>query len=111
MSTKINVPALAALLVVAVAVPGSATAQNSGSRVFICPTCADYSNDYAASGYQSQPQLLRLKRRLPSNAFGSVGGIPATVVSPRGRPFETDPDANVRFEMNRDDFDRRRGGG
>jgi hypothetical protein len=112
MSTKINVPALAALFVVAVAVPGSAIAQNSGSRVFICPTCADYSSDYGASGYQSQPQLQRLKRRLPSNAYGSVGVAPTTVVAPRGgRPFETDPDANIRFEMNRDDFDRRHGGG
>ena len=109
MSTKINVPALAALFVVAVAIPGSASAQNPGSRVSICPTCADYGNDYAASGYQS-PQLQRLKRKLPSNAYGSVGGVPAAAAAPRGRRFETDPDPNVRFEMNRDDFDRRHGG-
>jgi hypothetical protein len=123
MSTKINVPALVALFVVTVAVSGPAAAQYSGSRVFICPTCADYSDNYAASGFQSQsqPQLQRLKRKVPSDAYGSVGsgsvgyrsvGVgPATVVAPRGRPFETDPDPSVRFEMNRDDFDRRHSGG
>ena len=110
MSTKINVPALVALFFVAAAVPGSASAQDLGSRVFICPTCADYGSEYRASGYQS-PQLQRLQRKLPSDAYGSVGGARATVVAPRGRPFETDPDPNVRFEMNRDDFDRRHGGG
>ena len=110
MTTMINVPALAALLLVAVAIPGSAHAQKSGSRVPICPTCVSFGTGYGASGYSSQPQLQRLKRRFPSDAYGSVGGSPATVVSPRARPFETDPDPNVRFEMNRDDFDRRHGG-
>jgi len=51
-----------------------------------------------------------LKRKLPSDAYGSSGGVSAIVTPQRGRPFETDPDPNIRFEMNRDDFDRRRGG-
>jgi hypothetical protein len=121
MSTKINVPALVALFVATVAVSGPAAAQYSGSRVFICPTCADYSDNYAASGFQSQPQLQRLKRKLPSDAYGSVGSAsvgyrsvgvgPATAAAPRARPFETDPDPSIRFEMNRDDYDRRRNAG
>jgi hypothetical protein len=78
--------------------------------VFICPTCATSGNSYVPSGYQS-PALQRLQRKLPSDAFGAVGPVRGTVVSPRGRPFETDPDPNIRFEMNRDDFDRRHGGG
>jgi hypothetical protein len=109
MLTKVHAPVLAALCFVAVAVPGSASAQNPGSRVPICPTCANYGTDYQASGYQS-PQLQRLKRKLPSDAYGSSGGVPAIVTPQRGRPFETDPDPNIRSEMNRDDFDRRRGG-
>ena len=109
MLTKVHAPVLGALCFVAVAIPGSASAQNPGSRVPICPTCASYGTDYQASGYQS-PQLQRLKRKLPSDAYGSGGGVPTNVAPTRGRPFETDPDPNIRFEMNRDDFDRRRGG-
>jgi hypothetical protein len=109
MLTKVHALVLAALCFLAVAVPGSASAQSSASRVPICPTCANYGTDYRASGYQS-PQLQRLKRKLPSDAYGSSGGVPAMMTPPRGRPFETDPDPNIRFEMNRDDFDRRRGG-
>jgi hypothetical protein len=91
MSKKINMPALAALLVVVVAVPG--------------PVFAQSFRDGA-----SHTQLQRFKRQVPSNAFGSVAGpAPHTVVSPRERRFETDPDPNVRFEMNRDDRDRRAG--
>jgi hypothetical protein len=93
MSKKINIPALAALLVVVVAAPGPVFAQNF--RVD-----------------PSQTQLQRLKRQLPSNAYGSVAGsaaVPRALGTPRGRPFETDPDPNVRFEMNRDDRDRRAG--
>jgi hypothetical protein len=102
MSTKINVPVLAALLVIGVAVPGPASAQTFG-------------NGWNRSGSrtQIQQQLQRLRKQLPSNAFGSAAGsaaVPHSLVSPRGRPFETDPDPNVRFEMNRDDRDRRAGG-
>jgi hypothetical protein len=34
----------------------------------------------------------------------------APVENSRGRRFETDPDPRIRFEMNRDDRDRRSGG-
>ena len=100
MTTKINVPVLAALLVIGVAVPGPTSAQTFG-------------NGWDTSGSRTQQQLQRLKKQLPSNAFGSAAGaaaVPHSLVSPRGRPFETDPDPNVRFEMNRDDRDRRAGG-
>jgi hypothetical protein len=107
MRTKIKLTVAAMLLGIAV-VSGSASAQNQGGRVPICPTCADYGNNYGASRYRSQaPQ--HLQRKLPLDGFGSVGEIRGAVVSPRGRPFETDPDPNIRFEMNRDDFDRRHG--
>ena len=109
MRTMSEVTVVAMLLGVGVVVSGSASAQNPGERVFICPTCSDYGNSNAAPGYRS-PALRRLLRKLPSDAFGSVGGTPGGVISPRGRPFETDPDPNIRFEMNRDDFDRRHGG-
>jgi hypothetical protein len=102
---KLNVPAM--LLGVAVFVSGSASAQNPGVRAPICPTWVDYGKSYVP-GYRS-PAPQHLQRKLPSAEFGSVGGIRGAVISPRGRLFETDPDPNVRFEMNRDDFDRRHG--
>jgi hypothetical protein len=108
MQRKIKLTMSAMLFGIAVVVSGSASAQNPGVRVPICPTCADYGNSYVTPGYRS-PALQRLQRKLLSAEFGSVGGIRGTVVSPRGRPFETDPDPNIRFEMNRDDFDRRHG--
>jgi hypothetical protein len=108
MRTNIKLTISAMLLGIAVLIAGSASAQNPGVRVRICPTCADYGKSYVTPGYQSPP-LQRLQRKLPSAEFGSVGGIRGAVVSPRGRPFETDPDPNIRFEMNRDDFDRRHG--
>ncbi len=108
MRTKIKLTVSAMLFGVAVVVSESAFAQNPGARVPICPTCVDYGNRYASSGYRSQA-LQHLQRKLPLDGFGSVRGIRGAVVSPRGRPFETDPDPNIRFEMNRDDFDRRHG--
>ena len=108
MRTKIELTVPAMLLGVAIVVSGSASAQNPGARMPICPTCADYDNSYTDSQYRSQA-LQHLQRKPPLDGFGSVGGIRGAVVSPRGRPFETDPDPNIRFEMNRDDFDRRHG--
>ena len=114
MLTKVHAPVLAALCFVAVAVPGSASARSPGSRVPICPTCANYGTYYRASGYANygiyyrasgyhSPRLRRLTRKLPFDAYGFSGGV----APPRGRPF-VDPDPSIRFEMNRDDFDRRR---
>ena len=104
--SKFTLPAM--LLGVAVVVSASASAQNAGVRVPICPTCVDYANSYATSGHRSQA-LQYLQRKLPLDGFGSVGRMRGAVASPPGRPFETDPDPNIRFEMNRDDFDRRHG--
>jgi hypothetical protein len=118
----------AVLFGVAVVVSGSASAQNPGVRVPICPTCGDYGDIYVSPGYYGNsyvtpgysgnshvtpgyrsPAPQHLQKKLPSAAFGSADGFRGAVVSPRGRPFETDPDPNIRFEMNRDDFDRRHG--
>jgi hypothetical protein len=107
MRTKIKFTVSAVLLGVVV-VSGSASAQNPGARVPICPTCADYGDSYATWGYRSQA-LQHLQRKRSLAGFGSVGGIRGALGSPPGRPFETDPDPNIRFEMNRDDFDHRHG--
>jgi hypothetical protein len=83
MSTKTN--ATLAAFLIALAIPGAAAAQSTG---------------HAARSHKS----IAIKRlAVPPQAFGSVAGIPGS----RGRYFETDPDPNVRFEMNRDDRDRR----
>jgi len=37
------------------------------------------------------------------------GGLPTPAVNSGGRWFETDSDPRIRFEMNRDDRDRRSG--
>jgi hypothetical protein len=128
MQTKIKLTMSAMLFGVGVVVSGSASAQNPGVRVPICPTCGDCGNSYVTPGYYGDsyvapgysgnshvtlgyrsPAPQHLQRKLPSATFGSGGGIRGAVISPPGRPFETDPDPNVRFEMNRDDFDRRHG--
>jgi hypothetical protein len=110
MWTKVKSTVPAMLFAVVVVASGSASAQNPGERVFICPTCAGTGYTYVPSGFRS-PALQRLQKKLPADAFGSVGGARGAAVSTRGRPFETDPDPNIRFEMNRDDFDRRHNGG
>jgi hypothetical protein len=92
MPMKINALGFATLLSVAAFVSGSASAQNPGTRIPICPTCVIYGTDYtAASRYQSAA-MQRLQRKLPLDAYGSVGEAPGSVESPSGRPFETDPD-------------------
>jgi hypothetical protein len=107
MRTMIKLTVSAMLLGVAV-FSGSASAQNPRTGVPFCPTCANCGNSYATSGCWSRA-LRHSQRKLPLDGFGSVGGIRGDVASPRGRPFETDPDPNIRFEMNRDDFDGRHG--
>jgi hypothetical protein len=127
MQTKTKLTMSAMLFGVAVVFSGSASAQNPNVRAPTCPTCGDYNiyvgpgyygNSYVTPGYSGNSHVTpgyrssarqHLQKKLPSAAFGSTGGIRGTVVSPRGRPFETDPDPNIRFEMNRDDFDRRHG--
>ena len=125
MQTKINLAMSAMVFGVGVVILGSAFAQNPGVRVPICATCGDiyvspgyYGNSYVTPGYSGNshvtpkyrsPAPQHLQKKLPSGAFGYAGGIRGAVVSPRARPFETDPDPNIRFEMNRDDFDRRHG--
>jgi hypothetical protein len=88
MSTRLQAPALAVLLVLAAIAPGPALAQ--------CRTTSHHAYGYA---YQSYPP-------------GAHASAPAPWISapPAGRPFQTDPDPHIRFEMNRDDHDRRLGG-
>ena len=91
MLSKLNIAAVAALLVASVA-PISAYAQ---------------SHDYGTS---MPGQSRHLKARVPANARGSLAApdvFPGPAVRSGGRWFETDPDPRIRFEMNRDDRDRR----
>jgi len=90
---KVNIAAAAALLVVSIA-PVGTYAQSSGGPSLI-------------PGHQLHTQSKHLKARVPSDAFGAVADPAAR---PGGRSFETDPDTHIRFEMNRDDRDRRAGG-
>jgi hypothetical protein len=91
MLSKVNIAAIAALLVASV-VPVGAYAQ---------------SHDYATSMHG---QSRHLKTRALAKAQGSLVApevFPGPAVRSRGRWFETDPDPRIRFEMNRDDRDRR----
>jgi hypothetical protein len=88
MLSTVNIAAIAALLV-ASAAPVGAHAQ---------------SHNYMPG------QSRHLKSRVPANALGSIAArdvFPGPAVRSRGRWFETDPDPRIRFEMNRDDRDRR----
>lgn len=92
MSSKVNIAAAVALLVATIA-PVHSFAQNFASS-------------------QHHAQSKHLKVRVPFDAKASVTDsdilLGATLRS-GGRWFETDPDPHVRFEMNRDDRDRRSG--
>ncbi len=87
--SKVSIAAAAALVIASVA-PIGAHAQSYGA---------------VAQGYGGAS-------RVPANARGSAtesGGFPTPAVNSGGRRFETDPDPRIRFEMNRDDRDRRAG--
>jgi hypothetical protein len=89
MLSNVKIAAVAALLVASIA-PIEAYAQ---------------SHDGAAL---MPGQSRHLKARVPANAHGSVAAPDAfPAVRSGGRWFETDPDPRIRFEMNRDDRDRR----
>lgn len=87
MLSKVNIAAVAALLVASVAPVGAYAQSHDGATL---------------------AQSRHLKARVPVNARGSVAApdvFPA--VRSGGRWPETDPDPGIRFEMNRDDRDRR----
>jgi hypothetical protein len=94
--SKVSIAAATALLIGSMA-PVWAHAQSDG---------------YLVPDRQLPTQPKHPKARVPVNARGSAtepGGIPTPAVHPGGRWFETDPDPRIRFEMNRDDRDRRVG--
>jgi len=104
--SKVSIAAAAALVIASVA-PIGAHAQSYGA------VAQGYGGAYSMPEHQSRTQLKHLKARVPANARGSAtesGGFPTPAVNSGGRRFETDPDPHIRFEMNRDDRDRRSGG-
>ena len=93
MFSKVNVVAAAAFLVAAAA-PIHALAQN-----------------FAPPAHHAQSK--HLQARVPFDAKASAADSNVSSESAArsgGRWFETDPDPRIRFEMNRDDRDRRSGG-
>jgi len=99
MPLKVNIVA-AAVLLGAFATPVGVFAQN-------------YGGTSSMLGHQFHAQSKHLKTRLPSDARGSAVDsdvFPVPAVRSGGHWFETDPDPRIRFEMNRDDRDRRSGG-
>jgi hypothetical protein len=90
MSSKFLAPALAAPLALAAIAPGPVLAWNAGSHHHAHPY--QYHHAY---GYN-------LHQPFPHGARGSYTG-PQIFAPPSARPFQTDPDPNVRFELNRDD--------
>jgi hypothetical protein len=105
MSSKLPAPALAALLTLAAIAPQPALAKRDGAPHHTYRHGYGYRYGY---GYLYQPQFYDLNKGFPPG-FGASSPIPRTEPRP-GRPFETDPDPHIRFEMNRDDRDRRLGG-
>ena len=97
MSNRIHAAALAALLAVATIAPGPVLARNMATD--------RNANSHSYYGYQ--PQVNDLMMSSGARGFSTV---PTALSRPSVHPFETDPDAHIRFEMNRDDRDRRLGG-
>jgi hypothetical protein len=106
MSNKFPAPALAALLTFAAIAPGPALAKRPAAT----PHTYAYGHRHwhGGYGYLYQPQTHDFNGSLPSGAEAS-STYPRPAPWP-ARPFQTDPDARIRFEMHRDDFDRRLGG-
>jgi hypothetical protein len=103
--SKVSIAAATALLIASIA-PVGAHAQ---SGLFLVP---DRQLPTQVPDRQLPPQSKHPKARVPANARGSAtesGGFPTPAVNSGGRRFETDPDPRIRFEMNRDDRDRRAG--
>lgn len=96
MSSKLHVTALAALLGLAAIAPAVVHAQS------ITPSRHAYRHQY-------QQRIHDFRSGLPRGARAS-SAVPRISAPQAMRPFETDPDARIRFEMNRDDRDRRLGG-
>ena len=89
MSSKVNIAAVAVLLVTSVAPVGAYAQSHDGATLM-------------------PGQSRHLKARVPANAHGSVAAPDAFPAGRSGaRWLETDPDPRIRFEMNRDDRDRR----
>ncbi len=104
MSNRFSASAFAALLMFAAIAPESAFAQRPAAT----PHTDAHGHRHGAYGYLRQPQNDDFNRGLPSGAEAS-SSYPRPALRP-ARPFETDPDPRIRFEMRRDDFDRRLGG-
>ena len=96
MSSKVNIAAVAVLLVACIG-PVAAHAQSHHSTA-------------SMREHQPHAQSRHLKARVPVNAQGSAAAsdvFSGPAARSGGRWFETDPDPRIRFEMNRDDRDRR----
>jgi hypothetical protein len=103
--SKVSIAAAAALVIGSIA-PIAAYAQSYGAFA------QGYGGAYSMPEHQSRAQSKHLKARVPANARGSAtesGGFPTPAANSGGRWFETDR-TGIRFEMNRDDRDRRSGG-
>jgi hypothetical protein len=89
MSSKTKIAVIAVLLVASVAPVGAYAQSHDGAAVV-------------------PGNARHLKARVPANAQGSVA-IPdaSPAIRSGGRWLERDPDPRIRFEMNRDDRDRR----
>ena len=121
MSAKINAATFAMVLAI-LASPSVVSAQQGYVRHGLL-------NLTEATGNHSQPQMNRLKAKVPSNAYGArhtgslnpptdafgatispggqYGGVGATgaattVTDPHGKIIGADPDARIRFELRRD---------
>jgi hypothetical protein len=99
MSTRLQAPALAALLAFAAIAPGPALARRA--------TASHHALEHAHQPYHAYGYVHQTD---PYGRYSSEF-YPRMIPAPQsGRPFETDPDPLIRFEMNRDDRDRRLGG-
>ena len=104
--SKVSIAAAVALVTASVA-SGGAYAQSYGA------VAQGYGGAYPMPEHQRYTQSKHLKMRVPANARASAtesGGFSTPAANSGGRWFETDPDPGIRFEMNRDDRDRRSGG-